>query len=109
MSMSENIGFVPVDASHRQYIADVLTGDEFSEKMRCNLDISVKNVLTTIPNSRCEKVDFHYGNMFPRQERVLLDWVQNFLAVYENSCVLLFNVCAERYDKCASQYVNVFY
>ncbi len=107
MSMLEDAGVVQVGESHRNYLAEVLAGDEFSERILGNLDYSVSNVLTTIPESECKDVDFHFGKMIPRRETVLFDWMWNFLAMNDDSCVLLFNVCAEKQD--GVQFANVFF
>lgn len=55
MSMLEDAGVVQVGESHRNYLAEVLAGDEFSERILGNLDYSVSNVLTTIPESECKE------------------------------------------------------
>ncbi len=95
MNRPENMGFMQVEESHRRYLTEVLTGDEFSERILENLVVSVESVQTTIPDSECKDVDFHFGKMIPRREDVLLDWLSNFLMTSDNSCVLFFNACAE--------------
>ncbi len=109
MSLPEDTGVVKVGESHLHYLAEALAGDEFSERILGRLDASVKSVLTTIPESKCKDVDFHFGKLIPRREDVLLDWVWDFLALGDNSCVLFFNACAEKGDSVASRYANVFY
>ena len=49
MSMSKNMGLIQVEESHHGYLTEMLTGDEFSERIFGNLDVSVKSVLSTIP------------------------------------------------------------
>ena len=110
MSVSKNMGFIQVKESHHGYLSEMLTGDEFSERILSNLDVSVASVLSTIPKSEKSKnLDFHFGKMFPRRTDVLVDWIGHFLAANGDSCVLFFNTCAEKQDSCISQYVNVFY
>ena len=110
VSVPKNMGFIQVEESHLGYLAEMLTGDAFSEKILGNLDVSVASVLSTIPKSEVNKnLDFHFGKMFPRRTDVLVDWIGHFLAANVNSCVLFFNTCAEKQDPCISQYVNVFY
>ena len=109
MSVSKNMGFIQVKESHHGYLSEMLTGDEFSERILSNLDVSVKSVLSTIPESESKDLDFHFGRMFPRRTDVLVDWIGHFLAANGDSCVLFFNTCAEKQDPCISQYANVFY
>ena len=110
MSVSKNMGFIQVKESHHGYLSEMLTGDEFSERILSNLDVSVASVLSTIPKSEKSKnLDFHFGKMFPRRTDVFVDWIGHFLAANGDSCVLFFNTCAEKQDSCISQYVNVFY
>ena len=109
MSMSRNMGFIQVEESHRGYLSEMLTGDEFSERILGNLDLSVKSVQSTIPESESKDLDFHFGRMFPRRTDVLVDWIWRFLAANDDSCILFFNVCAEKQDPYISQYTNVFY
>ena len=103
------ISFIQVEESHRGYLMEMLTGDEFSERILGNLDVSVKSVLSTIPESESKDLDFHFGRMFPRRTDVLVDWIGHFLVTNDDSCVLFFNVCAEKQDPYISQYANVFY
>ncbi|MBQ6009957.1 MAG: hypothetical protein IJL17_15590 [Kiritimatiellae bacterium] len=110
MSVPKNMGFIQVEESHHGYLSEMLTGDEFSERILSNLDVSVASVLSTIPESEKSKnLDFHFGKMFLRRTDVLVDWIGHFLATNGDSCVLFFNTCAEKQDPCISQYVNVFY
>ena len=51
MSVSKNMGFIQVKESHHGYLSEMLTGDEFSERILSNLDVSVASVLSTIPKS----------------------------------------------------------
>ena len=81
MSVSKNMGFIQVKESHHGYLSEMLTGDEFSERILSNLDVSVASVLSTIPKSEKSKnLDFHFGKMFPRRTDVLVDWIGHFLA-----------------------------
>ena len=105
----KNMGSIQVEESHHGYLTEMLTGDEFSERVLGNLDVSVPSVLATIPESESKNLDFHFGKMFPRRTDVLVDWIGHFLATNDNSCVLFFNTCAEKQDPFISRYANVFY
>ena len=110
MSMSKNMGFIQVEESQHGYLTEMLTGDEFSERIFGNLDVSVKSVLSTIPEpEKSRDLDFHFGKWFPRRTDVLVDWIGRFLAENGDSCVLFFNTFGEKQDPCSSQYENVFY
>ena len=72
MSVSKNMGFIQVKESHHGYLSEMLTGDEFSERILSNLDVSVASVLSTIPKSEKSKnldgeiiLDFNLGKRFP--------------------------------------------
>ncbi len=107
---AQKMGFIPIEASHYGYLAEMLTGDEISERILGNLDVSATSVLSTIQESEKSKdLDFHFGKMFLRRTDVLVDWIGRFLAENGDSCVLFFNTCAEKQDPCISQYANVFY
>ena len=110
MSISNAMSFIEVEEAHRGYLTEMLTGDEFSERVLGNIDVSARSVLSTIPESEKSKnLDFHFGKMFPRRTDVLVGWIGRFLAENGDSCVLFFNTCAEKQDPCISQYANVFY
>ena len=51
VSVPKNMGFIQVKESHHGYLSEMLTGDEFSERILSNLDVSVASVLSTIPKS----------------------------------------------------------
>ena len=51
VSVPKNMGFIQVEESHLGYLAEMLTGDAFSEKILGTLDVSVASVLSTIPKS----------------------------------------------------------
>ena len=51
MSTSNDMSFIEVEESHRGYLTEMLTGDEFSERILGNIDVSARSVLSTIPAS----------------------------------------------------------
>ena len=110
MNRSKDMSFIEVEESHRSYLTEMLTGDEFSERILGNIDVSARSVLSTIPASEKSKnLDFHFGKMFPLRTDVLVNWIRHFLATNGDSCVLFFNTCVEKQDPYISQYANVFY
>ena len=110
MNRSKDMSFIEVEESHRGYLTEMLTGDEFSERILGNIDVSARSVLSTIPASEKSKnLDLHFGKMFPRRTDVLVNWIRHFLDANGDSCVLFFNTCAEKQDPYISQYANVFY
>ena len=96
MNRSKDMSFIEVEETHRGYLTEMLTGDEFSERILGNIDVSARSVLSTIPASEKSKtLDLHFGKMFPRRTDVLVNWIRHFLDANGDSCVLFFNTSAE--------------
>ena len=49
MNRSKDMSFIEVEETHRGYLTEMLTGDEFSERILGNIDVSARSVLSTIP------------------------------------------------------------
>ena len=41
MNRSKDMSFIEVEETHRGYLTEMLTGDEFSERILGNIDVSV--------------------------------------------------------------------